>query len=542
MFLYGMHVMSDSMQVIAGSKLNNAIKNLTSKTLFGIGIGALLTIILSSSSATTVMVVGLVNAEIMTLNQAVGVIMGANIGTTFTAWIVSLSQLGNIFALLSPTFYAPAILGIAVFVNTFAKKSRQKNISLVFIGIGFLFVGLTFMQDGVSPYSELQIFKDVFVILGNNPLLGILAGTIVTSILQSSAASVSILQMLAYNGVIGKGAAYYITIGQNIGTCMTAILSSTNASKNAKRTALLHLLFNLFGGMIFLIILFFSHKYINDYLSQSITSAEISLFHTGFNVINTMLLFPITKVLVSITKKIIPDKNLDVQKMTLSEKTYSILDERILEQPALALSTVKNEIIYFAKYTKKNVERSISLMIDKRDEDLINDIIIHEKEIDLTNRILTRYLVKINSLTLDVKQHMQVEKMISMCSDIERMGDHAENISESADTMIKEDVNFTGMAIDELKIISHKVIESLDNIIECMEKKDMELVKKARILEEEIDEIEERYKDIHIKRMSNGECNTIAGIAFIDTIGNLERVADHVNNIADYVENELNGL
>ena len=542
MFLYGTHVMSENMQVLAGNKLKNIIKFITANKFMGIVFGAIFTILINSSSATTVMIVGFVNAELMTLNQAVGVIMGANIGTTFTAWIVSLSQVGDVVEFLNPIFFAPLIIGIASLINLFSKKSRRKTKASIFIGIGLLFIGLSYMKDGVSSYSTNPIFKDAFLLFGENPFLGIIVGAFVTMILQSSAASVSILQMLALNGAVTKGAAFYITMGQNIGTCFTAILSSSSASKNAKRTALLHLLFNLFGTILFMLIVFVSFKYIKHFLMTPIKSVEISIFHTGFNFANTLMLYPITDFIVAMTKKIIPDNSVDIQKLSLSEKTYSILDERILEQPSVALSTVRKEIIYFAKYTKKNLERAIDLMLNKKDEDLIQDVKSHEREINTTNRVLTGYLVKINNLSLDAKEHFEVEQMISMCSDIERIGDHCENIAENSEQLLKESADFNQKTKEEFKYISDLVINAVDNAINCVELRSRELITKARYIEQQVDDVEERDKKIYTKKISNGECTTIEGIAFLDTIGNLERIADHANNIADYVENELNEI
>lgn len=540
MFLYGMHLMSQNMQVVAGGKFNNLLKFLTTNKFMGIIVGTILTILLNSSGATTVMVVGFVNAEILTLNQAVGVIMGANIGTTVTAWIVSLSQIGSSLSFIKPSLYAPLIVGIAGLISIFSKKTRIKTKALIFFGIGLLFIGLNFMSDGAKPYTGLPIFKEVFMLLGKNPFLGIIAGIIVTILLQSSAASVSILQMLAINGAVGKAAAFYITMGQNIGTCFTAIISSTGASKNAKRTALLHLLFNVFGSVVFLIIIFITYRFKYEFYNSSISVVEISIFHTLFNCVNTILLFPLTDYIVLLTKKIIPDVAGDISKLSLSEKTASILDKRILAQPNLAISTVKSEVVYFANFTKRNVERAISLLLKDRDEDLIAEVSKYENEIDKTNRILTEYLVQINNLQLDTKEHLMVEHMISMCSDIERIGDHAENIAENSYPLVKEDVGFTVEGLSEIKNLTEIAIKSLTTAIECVETRNADLIPMQRKYEEQVDQLEKEYKNNHIKRLSSGKCNTMAGIVFLDSIGNLERISDHASNLVDYIENEIN--
>ena len=349
MFLYGMKIMSDGLQKVAGPKLANVLKLLTSNKFTAIIVGAVVTVIIHSSAATTVMVVGFVNAGIMKLNEAVGVIMGANIGTTVTAWVVALAELGSAVEILKPDFFAPIVFGISSLIVVFTKKEKTKTTANIFAGIGLLFLGLTLMASGVSPYAESKVFKDAFEILGKNPILAIIAGAVVTAILSSSTASVSILQTLALAGSVSKGAACFITVGQNVGTCVTTVLSSMNGSKNGKRTALLHLLFNVLGGLLFSILVLITYPFVKDFLATRISLFEISLFHTGFNLANTLILLPFSNLMVDITKKMIPDSAEDEEEeFNLSEKTQAILDERILNQPALAISTVKNEIIYYS--------------------------------------------------------------------------------------------------------------------------------------------------------------------------------------------------
>ena len=538
MFLYGMKIMSEGLQKVAGPKLANVLKILTANKFSAILVGALVTVVVHSSAATTVMVVGFVNAGIMQLTEAVGVIMGANIGTTVTAWIVALAELGSAVEIFKPDFFAPIIFGISCLVVVFTKKEKTRTTANIFAGVGFLFLGLTLMSSGVSPYAESKVFKDSFEILGKNPILAILAGAIVTAILSSSTASVSILQTLALAGSVSKGAACFITVGQNIGTCVTTILSSMNSSKNGKRTALLHLLFNVFGGVLFSILVLITYPFIKDFLATRISLFEISLFHTGFNLANTLILLPLSNVMVDITKKLIPDTGEEEEDFNLSEKTEAILDERILAQPALAISTVRNEVVFYSKYVLKNLKRATNLILKDRNEELISDVVSHEEQIDKTTKILVVYLAKINNLSLNEDEHTEVEHLMSMCSDIERIGDHAENISENAAQMIKDEVAFTEKGMQEITNIINVTLDCVKNAIICIADNDKHAISEVRRLETEVDSLEDKYRENHIKRMSQGECNTVAGIVFLDIIGNLERVTDHANNLADYREAE----
>ena len=540
MFLYGMKTMSEGLQKVAGPKLGNILKLLTANKLTAIIVGALVTVVTHSSAATTVMVVGFVNAGIIKLNDAVGVIMGANIGTTATAWIVALAEFGTAVEIFKPEFFAPIIFGVSALIFVFAKKEKTKVVSNIFVGIGLLFIGLIFMSTGVSPYAESKIFRDSFEILGKTPVLAIIAGVVVTFILSSSTASVSILQTLALAGSVSKSAACFITVGQNIGTCVTTIISSANSSKNGKRTALLHLLFNVFGGLIFSIFVLIAYPFIKDFLATRITLFEISLFHTGFNIGNTIILLPLSNFMVDITRKLIPSTGEEEEDFNLSEKTQAILDERILNQPAVAISTTRNEVEFYAKYVLKNLRRATSLILRDRSEELIHDVVTHEEQIDKTTNVLVSYLAKINNLSLNEQEHMEVEHLMSICSDIERIGDHAENISENAEQMLRDEVTFSKAGFEEMQNIVSITLESVESAIKCINNRDEEALANVRRCEEEVDRLEDVYRDNHIKRMSVGDCNTIAGIVFLDIIGNLERVTDHANNLADYREAENN--
>ncbi len=538
MFLYGMKIMSEGLQKVAGPKLSNVLKFLTANKWTAIIFGALVTAIIHSSAGTTVMVVGFVNAGMMKLNDAVGVIMGANIGTTITAWIVALAELGSVVEIFKPEFFAPVIFGVGALIVVFTKKEKTRTKANIFVGIGLLFIGLTLMSSGVSPYSDSKIFRDAFETLGRIPILAILSGAVITFILSSSTASVSILQTLALAGSVSKGAACFITVGQNIGTCITTIISSANSSKNGKRTALLHLLFNVMGGIIFSTIVLITYPFIKSFLDTRISLFEISIFHTGFNIANTIILLPFSNWMVSITKKIIPENTDEEEDFNLSEKTQAILDERILNQPAVAISTTRHEVVFYSKYVLKNLKRATNLVLKERNDELIEDVVSHEKQIDRTTNILITYLAKINNLNINEKEHIEIEHLMSICSDVERIGDHAENISENARQMMNDEVVFSSEARNEMENIIDKTIRAVENGIRCVEYKDKDSLKIVRSLEDEVDKLEDEYKGNHIKRMSAGECDMLAGIAFLDIIGNLERVTDHANNLADYVEAE----
>ena len=538
MFLYGMKIMSEGLQKVAGPKLSNVLKFLTANKFTSIIFGALVTAIIHSSAGTTVMVVGFVNAGMMKLNDAVGVIMGANIGTTITAWIVALAELGSVVEVFKPEFFAPIIFGLGALIVVFTKKEKVKTKANIFVGVGLLFFGLTLMSSGVSPYAESKIFRYAFETLGRIPILAIFSGAVITFILSSSTASVSILQTLALAGSVSKGAACFITVGQNIGTCATTIISSANGSKNGKRTALLHLLFNVLGGLIFSLLVLVAYPFVKDILATRISLFEISLFHTGFNIANTLILLPFSDWMVSLTKKMIPENSDEEEDFNLSEKTDAILDERLLNQPAVALSTTRHEVVFYSKYVLKNLKRATNLVLKERNDELIEDVVSHEKQIDRTTNIIITYLAKINNLNINEKEHIEIEHLMSICSDVERIGDHAENISENARQMLEDEVIFSNEGRIEMENIVDKTIKAVENGIRCVEFKDIESLKIVRKLEEDVDSLEDEYKSNHIKRMSAGECDMLAGIAFLDIIGNLERVTDHANNLADYVEAE----
>ena len=367
MFLYGMNIMADGMQKTAGSKMSQFLSMLTNNRLMAVCLGALITAIIQSSGATTVMVVGFVSAGVLNLTQAVGVIMGANIGTTITAWIVSLSQLGSAMEVMKPVFYAPLLIGIGAIMILFSKKEKYHTIGEILVGLGLLFMGLELMSGSISPYTDAPIFAKAFEVLGSNPLLGMLIGALVTALLQSSSASVGILQTLALNGIVTTNAAIYITLGQNIGSCVTALLSSVGGSRTAKRAAVMHLSFNVIGAILFGVAGFILFALRPAFAASNINAVQISIFHTIFNLTNTALLFPFADQLVKLSGILVkPDTEENKVKDEDDEAAATLkhLDERIFESPAFAVETAALEVVHMGQITMGNVRKGIDAILD----------------------------------------------------------------------------------------------------------------------------------------------------------------------------------
>ena len=539
MFLYGMNIMADGMQKSAGGKMSQFLGMLTNNRFMAVCLGALITAIIQSSGATTVMVVGFVSAGVLNLTQAVGVIMGANIGTTITAWIVSLSQLGSAMEVMKPGFYAPLLIGIGAIMILFSKKQNYHTAGEILVGLGLLFMGLEFMSDSISPYTDAPIFSKAFEVLGGNPFLGMLIGALVTALLQSSSASVGILQTLALNGVVTTNAAIYITLGQNIGSCVTAMLSSMGGSRTAKRAAVMHLSFNIIGALVFGILGFVLFMFYPSIAARNISAMEISMFHTVFNLTNTTLLFPFANQLVHLSGVLVKDieeaekEEADEEKLTLKH-----LDERIFESPAFALDTAVLEVIHMGQITIGNVKKSIDAIITGRLEE-IEEVYKVEKTIDAMEKMLTEYLIKIDNLSLTEHQKRVVNDLFYSVSDIERVGDHAENLAESAEYLVNRELNFSDTGIEDLKDISKNVFKAFEYAIEARRTCNMEAVRKVSQYEDQVDSMEEDLREKHINRLSSGECAPSAGVIFLDIISNLERISDHAYNLAGYIKNEM---
>lgn len=540
MFLYGMNIMADGMQKTAGSKMSSFLGMLTNNRFLAVALGALITAIIQSSGATTVMVVGFVSAGVLNLSQAVGVIMGANIGTTITAWIVSMSQLGDAFEVMKPGFYAPAIIGIGALLLVFAKSQKKKTIGEIMIGLGLLFIGLDFMSGSINPYTDAPIFAKAFEILGGNPLLGMLIGALVTALLQSSSASVGILQTLAMNGIVTTNAAIYITLGQNIGSCVTAMLSSMGGSRTAKRAAVMHLTFNVIGAIVFGSIGFIFFSLRPAFAASNINAVQISIFHTIFNLSMTTLLFPFADVLVKISGMVVKEKAEEepVAEDAETAATLKHLDERIFESPAFAVETAALEVVHMGQITYENVVRAIDSVLTVNSDE-VETVFKTEQTINNMEKMLTEYLIKVDNLSLTEKQKKVVNNLFYSVSDIERIGDHAENLAEQAQYMVEHGLQFSTTGMDDLKSISDSVLKSFQYAIDARQNGNMEAVRKVSQYEDDVDSQEEELREKHIERLSAGECKASAGVVFLDIISNLERVSDHAYNLAGYVKDEM---
>ena len=533
MFLYGMNI-------TAGSKMSSFLGMLTNNRFLAVALGALITAIIQSSGATTVMVVGFVSAGVLNLSQAVGVIMGANIGTTITAWIVSMSQLGDAFEVMKPGFYAPAIIGIGALLLVFAKSQKKKTIGEIMIGLGLLFIGLDFMSGSINPYTDAPIFAKAFEILGGNPLLGMIIGALVTALLQSSSASVGILQTLAMNGIVTTNAAIYITLGQNIGSCVTAMLSSMGGSRTAKRAAVMHLTFNVIGAIVFGSIGFIFFSLRPAFAASNINAVQISIFHTIFNLTMTTLLFPFADVLVKISGMVVKEKAEEepVAEDAETAATLKHLDERIFESPAFAVETAALEVVHMGQITYENVVRAIDAVLTVNSDE-VETVFKTEQTINNMEKMLTEYLIKVDNLSLTEKQKKVVNNLFYSVSDIERIGDHAENLAEQAQYMVEHGLQFSTTGADDLKSISDSVLKSFQYAIDARQNGNMEAVRKVSQYEDDVDSQEEELREKHIERLSAGECKASAGVVFLDIISNLERVSDHAYNLAGYVKDEM---
>ena len=532
MFLYGMESMADGLQKFAGNRLQRVLEILTSNRLLGVLVGAGVTAIIQSSSATTVMVVGFVNAGIINLLQATGIIMGANIGTTVTSWIVSMSEWGEV---LKPEFFAPVLFGIGAFITMFAKSHKKKEGAEVLIGFALLFIGLSFMSGSIEPYRDAPIFSESFRVLGQNPLLGILVGLAVTAIIQSSSASVGILQMLAINGMVNWQSAVFITLGQNIGTCATALLSCIGTTRTAKRAAVIHLLFNVTGAVVFGVALYIVFMMNPELAMTRADSVGISIFHTIFNVVNTCIMFPFAGFLVKASDVIVPKpKETEKEWSANSVETEMIrhLDDRILETPSFAIETACNEVVNMGKVAVANLKIATAALVDA-DDNFCEQVFENEETIDRMEKMLTEYLLK-------DEQHLLVKNMYYTIGDLERVGDHCENLAELAKKRIENvNIDFSDLALKELRTIADATLKSVEASVEARQAHDMQKVRQTARWEEEVDNMEEEMRESHMNRLSNGECKIEGGVIFLDALANYERIADHAKNVAGYVKEEM---
>lgn len=526
MFIYGMQIMAQGLENAAGSKMKSLLEVLTKNKFFGVLLGAFITAVIQSSSATTVMVVGFVNAGIMNLTQAMGVIMGANIGTTVTGWLVSSVEWAKA---LSPANIAPVAVMIGVIVMLTGKRRSTKDISSIIVGFGILFIGITTMSDAVEPLQQSEAFCNLFVTLGHSPFLGIVAGALVTAVIQCSSASVGILQSLAAAGLVPFNAAVYIIMGQNIGTCVTAIMSSIGAKKTAKTAAVMHLLFNIIGTIIFSVVAIVFFKVINPGFGEGlITQTEISTVHTIFNIGTTILLFPVSDWIIKLAKKLEREDSDDV------DEGQVLLDDRMLETPSIALQSTVSEMVRMGHVVRGTMDRTRDVLITKKREE-IEKIREEETIADGLCKGITEYAIKLNTLSINEKEHQEVASILQIVSDIERVSDYCENISEFAENLKDQKASFSEIAREEIQQMEDVCIDCFRYAIEALEERSKEKAMKVIEKESQADELEIALRTAHMKRLARNECSTESGIVFLDALVCLERISDHARNIAEEI-------
>lgn len=533
MFLYGMKLMSAGLQRFAGDRMQHMMGVLTNNRFMGLLVGGLVTMIIQSSGATSVMAIGMVNAGIMSLSQSVGVIMGANVGTTATAWIVSATQLGDTFAVFKPSFFAPILIGIGAILVMFGRGNKSHAAGELLIAVGILFTGLTWMSDAVKPYQDSAIFVKAITVLGSNPFLGILVGFAVTCIMQSSSASIGVLQALAMDGMITANIAVYICLGACIGSCTTALISSVGSTTNGKRVAWVNLLFNVIGVIIFGIIISIVFIVVPDLAAMKVGAVKIAIFHSSFKLVNAVFLFPMGNLLVKMASRIVPDKP-EPGEEEMDELARK-LDDRLLKSPSFAIEMTVGEVVEMGRQAGNNVKAALNALI-AYDYSKLGSVFAIEKEINMYQDQLTEYLVKINNLELSTGQNTMVKNLLYAISDIERVGDHAENIAEYAEKMKEENIRFSDMAIGELTEMSSIVMRNYDWSLQAVETGNKGLIQDITDYEEVVDAMELELRDRHVARLSRGECRVESGAIFLDIISNLERISDHAMNIVEYVQ------
>ncbi|MBU5281967.1 Na/Pi cotransporter family protein [Anaerostipes hadrus] len=534
MFLYGMDIMASGLQKTAGNKMKDLLGYLTNNRILGVLVGALVTAIIQSSSATTVMVVGFVNAGIMNLTQAAGVIMGANVGTTITAWLVSANEWAGA---LKPDFFAPFILGIGAFIITFSNKQKMTQKAEIAVGFGILFIGLSSMSSSIGVYQDSPVFYKAFQVLGGNPILGILVGAVVTAIIQSSSASVGILQTLAMRGIVNWRSAIFITLGQNIGTCITAILSSAGANKTAKRAAVIHLSFNVLGAAIYGVIMTIFFGIFPDLAMQHISSTQISIFHSIFNISVTILLFPFANALVKLSGLIIREEPVeDEEEEEPEEKALRHLDPRILETPAFAVENAVKEVVRMGEIVLKNLNRvTKEAMSGEPRQSKIDKVHNDEQVINHLEPMITEYLVKISHLAITEKEMKVVNNLFDSITDIERSGDHVENMAGYLQHIKDMNENISEDAIEELRNMNNLVRAAFESAICAIEFDDTKEAKEALSYAEDVYCTRKIIRKRHIQRMKDGVCSPDVGVYFLDIISSMERIAGYAFTIARYI-------
>jgi phosphate:Na+ symporter len=525
-FFFGMKTMSEGLKKIAGERLKAILHMVTKLPVIGVLVGALVTCLIQSSSATTVMVVGFVNAGLLALKQGISVVMGANIGTTFTAWLVS------VIAIFKITHYALPLVGIGFVMNTFAKTKNAKFWGQVIMGFGMLFIGLGFMKDAFDPLKESQRVKDIFVTFSDKPILGVLVGMIVTMLLQSSSATIAIVQVLAFGGLISFPAAIPLILGDNIGTTITAELASLGTNVTAKRVARSHTLFNVIGVayMLFFVYTGWFVRFVDFIIPGKITLKNVMFYiavsHSLFNVVNTLVFLPLIGVLEKICVWVIP------QKKGAIEIGPQYLEKHLLDTPSIAMEQARNETVYMLGVANKSVSAAVRSFFES-DLNVLKRVSQLEQAVDNLQSEITQYLIELSQRNLSQEESEELPVLIHNVNDIERIGDHSENIVELAERKIEKKLPFTDEAIKQSTLMWNELHSMMIEVEQALKKNDSNLAKNVLAREERINRLQIELKKSHVNRLNDGRCNLKSGIVFLDLVDNLEKIGDHLTNIAE---------
>lgn len=534
LFLYGMSVMGNGLEKMSGGRLERILESLTSNPLKAVLLGAGVTAVIQSSSATTVMVVGFVNSGIMKFSQAIGIIMGANVGTTITSWMLSLTTLdaGGSFLLkmMKPSSFAPILALIGILLYMSAKTDKKRVIGEILLGFAILMSGMETMSDAVKPLKDVPEFTNILVMF-DNPIMGIVAGAVLTAIIQSSSASVGILQALSVTGAFTYGSVIPIILGQNIGTCITAIISALGANRDGKRTAVVHLSFNLLGSVLFLALFYIGNAiFAFPFVNEAVDATNIATIHTIFNVFATVALFPFIKSLEKLAYVVIP---VSEDEKAMQDDVFAILDPRFISSPAFAIEQCKSLANKMAEIVKDSFLQAM-LMVKEPTEEGMAEVVKKENIVDVYDDKLAAYLTRVNGEDLSYEDSLRTTSLLHCLTDLERISDHAANVVECIEQMKKTDAEFSKKATEEMQVYSAALTDILERTITAFVNGDVALAKTVEPLESVIDDLTKTIKKHHMKRMNKGKCTVELGMVLSDLTMNYERVADHCSNIAVY--------
>lgn len=526
MFLYGMSVMGTSLEKFAGNRLKSILTRLTSSKLNGFLLGLAVTAVIQSSSATTVMVVGFVNSGLMTLEQSVYIIMGANVGTAVTSWILSLAGISGsawYLTLLKPSSFTPVLAFIGIVMQLFAHRQRRKDAASILLGFAVLMFGMETMSSSVAPLANMPAFTRILTMF-SHPIMGLLAGAVLTAVIQSSSASVGILQALSLTGSVSFAVAIPVIMGQNIGTCATAVISSMGANKDARRASMVHLIFNVLGALIWMLIFYAANALFNfTFIERAITPLGVAVVHTAFKLLSTATLMPFGKQLVAMARWLVPDD--------ASREAVSLLDERLFVTPSVALERARETLVEMARKSCGAVDSALGLF-DRFDEDAVEEIERTEKSVDVYEDRLGSYLVKLSSYAMSAGNSRELSRHLHMIGDLERLSDHAVNLAESAREINEKELVFPAETVQELDVIAAAVHEILSYALKALEGDDLDAAAQVEPLEQVIDLLNKTVRGHHIDRLTHAEATIEMGFVLSDVLSNLQRVADHCSNIA----------